>query len=472
MQRYLLLLLALILGSAACSNRTGALPNDAGSAQVASSSLPQRSAVPESLVDSAISPNIVGPERQITRELIRQIAAVSPLFRQTLVLNPHGKIVIVDLQGRIHINDAKLNGAFGPLSSVANRPNAFRYPSGQIVDFPVMQPMPRMLGRSRPNLTQRSLHPLIFITPNPGTGPYRRIYTYGGYYGEAANISLPCSTHYMAPTDTGYIYMGGWGDDGSQEGFGIDAGLQYSSTFFDYAPFIRFANSPTPIGPTLWSANHNGYLRWTCGQTIGMAFSANADPALGTTDFFLQTHAGGLYLDTNGNYQWSNLYDYIDVAIQQPGVPWNGWGAGPYSCSASSSCILKFMTSIAQPSDSFLDQSSFQNIGWGLQGVATYHLDVKLHMLNTNNTQSCENYPTWTANPFPFDGCNNSPSYYTNIQVSNFNLGTESVTVDLTQINDPKPTPTPRPTSNPIPTRPPPKCPPSACGGSNAPLGP
>jgi hypothetical protein len=106
---------------------------------------------------------------------------------------------------------------------------------------------------------------------NPGTGPYRRVYTppvaaapepalsqinyqdlsVQHIYETGGSVSIGCDAGLFAPGDIGYSYMGGWSGTwntltgANAVARAIDAGLQYSPANNNYAMIMTIAGSGT-----------------------------------------------------------------------------------------------------------------------------------------------------------------------------------------------------------------------------------
>lgn len=106
---------------------------------------------------------------------------------------------------------------------------------------------------------------------NPGTGPYRRVYTppvaaapepalsqinyqdlsVQHIYETGGSVSIGCDAGLFAPGDIGYSYMGGWSGTwntltgANAVARAIDAGLQYSPAGNNYAMIMTIAGSGT-----------------------------------------------------------------------------------------------------------------------------------------------------------------------------------------------------------------------------------
>jgi len=99
------------------------------------------------------------------------------------------------------------------------------------------------------------------------TGPYRRVNSKIGtsiepYTYEEIKVTLPSSSNIKEQTgtnDCGYIYLGGTGPTGVE----IDAGLQHSPTYNNWAPIIR-CNGSVFYTPSL--------ERFKASQTVTMVF--------------------------------------------------------------------------------------------------------------------------------------------------------------------------------------------------------
>jgi len=102
----------------------------------------------------------------------------------------------------------------------------------------------------------------------PGSGPWWGLYRYAAF---SANVWLPDASLgqvRMASQDTGYIYTGGWGESPDST---VDAGIQYSQRYGDWAPFIALHGGRRP-DDVVWNP---GRLR--AGQYALLQFYVPAD---------------------------------------------------------------------------------------------------------------------------------------------------------------------------------------------------
>lgn len=104
--------------------------------------------------------------------------------------------------------------------------NQFVDDRGQVFNGPPILPKP---------------DPNIGGAPDPkqfhDTGPYRRVNSRFGYSYVRGTIYLPCHPAQLSPEETGMIYTGGFGV--GRFGVAVDAGFQYSSTYDNYALFLK-----------------------------------------------------------------------------------------------------------------------------------------------------------------------------------------------------------------------------------------
>ncbi len=219
--------------------------------------LPSPSAVSDADVDSTIDASIVGAER----ETIRKFILLLPPTRRG------GNITYTDAAGVIYANKHELKSRLKRLAPAPGKPGAYVDLDGRPFAAPPREKKPATLSPSSAIRGKQT-----FAPPDNGvinSGAMRRVYT-AGYQGEGGYLTLPCrianngsqATAYSVYGERDYIYLGGFGDDGTA----VDAGLQYS---------------PDNDWYTYFSFTSNGTFEFVdhiaCGQQISMGFNVVAN---------------------------------------------------------------------------------------------------------------------------------------------------------------------------------------------------
>jgi hypothetical protein len=206
-----------------------------------------------------------------------------------------------------------------------------------------------------------------------GSGPYREVVSTCNSRGDQSVVALQCNdTTFMTfPLyETAYTYLGGF----SSYGYAVDAGLQYSQTYQNWALFIRVGTSQVSF-PT----------RLRCNQTASIHFEAASSTLLEAT---------ALGYSTTGHYQLFSLVFGV--------YGYEGWSE------ACNRCVSKRVTSIGQSppyNDDFFSGSYFgYDFFNGTGSVAWSYSHVGFLLANGTHIF----YP-WTAQytggyiTYPFD---------------------------------------------------------------------
>lgn len=213
-----------------------------------------------------------------------------------------------------------------------------------------------------------------------GTGPYRRVLSKAGTYSQPysymeTSVYLPTSSNVYekkGTNDTAYIYIGGSGN-----GTEIDAGLQHSPTYGNWAPFInckRVYSHPTDTD------------RFKAGQTVKMVFYVSSD--------------NHVVLEVTGitdKGQTKTIKTYCNNA-----TGWKANGVGNK---------MKRITSIGQSPESLSNGSYIKNVRWSNSYIGTR---TSKHKWLANDTSDYVCYPNKTK-----------------VNVSYTDAGTETVSINL-----------------------------------------
>ncbi|AET60303.1 hypothetical protein HPL003_17795 [Paenibacillus terrae HPL-003] len=213
--------------------------------------------------------------------------------------------------------------------------NTYKDTTGQLYTFPVLQPKPDCIVGNNPTPT-----PMDFSTNSASfpvcrdlrNGAYRGVYAHMGFAWATTRIHLPSRKEiYENPSkytgSTGFVYMGGWGNTNNA----VDAGLQHSPKYNDWAPFLLIEGRGAPITYT---------PRFEGDQDIQMKFYVPSD---------------GIVALVISGYDTSGTKVTKTYAEAAPG--WTATGNGN---------IIKRMTSIAQiqDHDDYKDGSYIKNVAW------------------------------------------------------------------------------------------------------------
>lgn len=171
------------------------------------------------------------------------------------------------------------------------------------------------------------IHPLVSQVPaTGGSGPYRRVESYNRYSWASANVYLTNDVNDSESTapyhDTGYIYMGGWGETLNA----VDAGFKHNTIDNTYSPMMQIDGKPYGFTPRVAS-----------GQT------AYLETYVGTNGNFIM-HAE--YIDTTGTPR------NINVSVYAPGFKQNGAN------------IMKRMTTIGQKTEYLPSKTYIRGVMW------------------------------------------------------------------------------------------------------------
>ncbi len=338
-----------------------------------------------------------------------------------------------------------------------------------------VRPNPGMPGDAPPFSEDSGLDPGLYA----GSGPYRRVYTkpmpglpqpkpteandliHQHFYATIGDVSIACNAGSFAGEDIGYSYMGGWSGtwnslSGTEaKGRAIDAGLQYSPKYNNYAlimaiagvgiitqgnysgastppriqctpkndwaeiHFSAFGAFQTPtFAPTCWKFDNVahrydfiGFPSEGC-NTYGLELSVGSSHFVG--------HAGAIAVYKliwySPNYEyggWGSL-EPLTVKYYNGQKNVSGW-LPRVSCA---NCAFKWMTSIAQKKENLTDGSSYAAAWaghfiykWGMESTASEVPAGDLY---------CTEYPLWeSAYPTKHaQDCRKSPTGLKGVQQS------------------------------------------------------
>ncbi len=216
-----------------------------------------------------------------------------------------------------------------------------------------------------------------------GTGPYRRVLSKAGttstpYSWMKTSVTLPSSNNVkeVQINDTAYAYIGGVSSTGVQ----VDAGLQHSPTYGNWAPII-YCNGK--------SFNTPSSERFDAGQTVTMEFYVVSD--------------NNVRLSATGKVAGVTKTLSVDCN-NATGFKKNGVGNQ-----------LKRATTIGQKPENLSSGSYVYGVRWFNSYIGTS---------SSTNHQ-------WLAADMPSSGGYTSYPNSTKVSVSFVNAGEETVTIDL-----------------------------------------
>lgn len=240
--------------------------------------------------------------------------------------------------------------------------------------------LPNDLSSCNTVQSQQEITP--FATQPPctgGSGPYRRVTSNASYSWESAHVYLPGGAEIEdhddpAATDfngdAGYIYMGGWGQNGGN----VDAGLQHGTRYDNWQPMFNINNNVEGLTD-----------RFKSKQNVNIKFNVPSSNNISLTISGVDFNTGSPVTKT-----------YVRAAT---GFVLNG------------SNILKRNTTIAQKPENLKTTSYIHNVHW---------YDSLIGISSTNNH-------TWTgSDTYPNGYC----SYSSLVSVNYVNAGEETVNIN------------------------------------------
>lgn len=320
----------------------------------------------ENVTNETISNSIQGNERIIMQGII-----------QNLTEDEQENVIYINEIGDVYANKPELKEEVIEVEKLHD--NVFQDKNGEIYVVPKQDPRPTVTSTTYDN-TELSIM-ASYPSCTGGSGPYRRVYSNPSYSWATAYVHLPGGSEINdnnknASGDTGFVYMGGWGNLGG----GVDAGLQHSSTFDNWAPIFQVDGRPLPQTPR-FKSNQDIFIKfWVSNDNqVSMYISGN---------------------DTN-NQKITRTY-IIDVR----------------GFSKAGGNILKRMSTIGQKenNENLSSGSYIHNVHW-------YNSYI--------GTSSISNH-AWTAADQASDSQNGYCSYTpSKVSVQYVNAGEETVNIDL-----------------------------------------
>ncbi len=248
---------------------------------------------------------------------------------RTLDLDARDNVTYVDAKGKVYANKPELLKSVIKLKDVGN--NLYETPDGsekfavpnsddpQAKDNPQGQQTLETAQNSVNTDTQSSCttnqtmqtDAAILTATQPSctssTGPYRRVTSLANYSWESAYAHLPGGSEISdhndtsAPGyngDTGYVYMGGWGQNSGS----VDAGLMHSTRYDNWAPLFNIAGSGVYTYTDRFASNQDVNIKFKIPSDNNISLTVSGIPyGGGTTTTLTYVHAatGFVYNGTN-----------------------------------------------------------------------------------------------------------------------------------------------------------------------------
>ncbi len=233
----------------------------------------------------------------------------------------------------------KDNMSLTSVTDTTYKSNRYKDSTGDLYTLPVLQPKPACMGN-------HSVTPMDFSTNSASfpecrdhrNGPYRSVWSHIGFAWASTVVHLPTAREIRDNNSgyngsTGFIYMGGW----SNTNMAVDVGLQHSTKYNDWAPFMLIEGEKNP---------YTFKPRFDPDQEVRMKFYVPSDGNIALT---LTGYADGEKITRT----------YVESA---PG--WTATGNGN---------LIKRTTSIGQIQDrqDYNDGSYIRRVRWSTSYIGT-----------------------------------------------------------------------------------------------------
>lgn len=200
-------------------------------------------------IQSKIDSLITGEDRTIMAGVLSRLA---PEDREN--------VIYVDESGQIYSNKKALLDSTESYTSIGE--NQYRSTSGLTITGPGNYAEPIDTAADDSPLESKFSTNSVEPSQTGGSGPYRRVYSKDGYSWVSAFVTLPGGTNIKDQNSTGlldtaYVYLGGW----SSTSTAIDAGMQHSTQYDDWAP-TTLANGTMVPSPIRFKANQDIYMKF------------------------------------------------------------------------------------------------------------------------------------------------------------------------------------------------------------------
>ncbi|KOY17049.1 YrpD family protein [Paenibacillus xylanivorans] len=262
-------------------------------------------------IEINIDSSITGNEREVIADVMARLDE-----------EDRENVIYVTEDGAIYSNKIELKATTEIYDLVDN--NTYQSPTGKELVGPGIPTD----AFSVPPVSDNTLISPTAESPSPigGSGPYRRVFSNNGYNWLSTYVTIPGAPYVTGKvtTDTPYVYLGGWGSNGN----GIDAGLQYSTAFDNWAPTTLANGSMVPSN-----------TRYRSGQDIYMKFYV--------------TNPNECTLAVSGI---TTSGDQLTTTIVRSGV--SGWDK------SGTGMRVKRMTTIGQKPENMNTGSYIKNVRW------------------------------------------------------------------------------------------------------------
>ena len=298
------------------------------------------------------------------------------------------------------------------------------------------------------------------VTKN--TGPYRRVYTTplkampakyaksGATYFTGAVVSIGCKAGtFTHDSDIGFTYLGGWSSDTTKPGSSVDAGLQYSDSKDNYAPFVAVSGSEDYTGVKGYVATGS---RIPCNDSTPIVLEFDVYPALLTsdckgTDPDCHSYALGLAVANTKGHLEQAVFWIVPNEGSSLGVDFGGWatlnddGKNYWTETRCGGCLFKYMTSIGQKKPGDYKDGSSYHATWSSRYIACFALtcdDRGDPVAVTSAILDCSEYPLWYDKVYQHGNrdCTNTPKgtkgLGRSVEVSHHQATGETDTISLT----------------------------------------
>ncbi len=277
--------------------------------------------------DASVSPG--------DRALLQQVANALPSGLR------HGTLVYRDLSGKYYSNRVAASEGIVSLRTTGKAGEASDS-SGKLYAVPTMGAKPVAAASAHPDMGVPST--------TTTTGPFSRVYSYGGYLNASALFNVPSA--YVAPyigpySDTGYVYNGGWSSSGNAQ---VEGGFEVLPSC-QFVPYFAYASPSSNVlayesSTTQFQCNQNIYT-YVWYEVEEVQVGSNAPTAQGLW-VVTACYAENCSTDPNG------IWNYV-ISISAPDM--QDWTAG--------TSVMKNMVTIAQrPTGDQYDNNGVEEDGY------------------------------------------------------------------------------------------------------------
>ncbi|MBT2291464.1 hypothetical protein J7E73_20530 [Paenibacillus albidus] len=293
-------------------------------------------------IQSKIDSLVTGKERTIMAEVLSRLA---PEDREN--------VMFVDENGKIYSNKVAIIDSTENYTSIGD--NQYRSTSGLTITGPGNYAEPidtaaddsPLGGEFFTNGGEFSTNSVI-PTQTGGSGPYRRVYSNDGFSWMSTYVTLPGGTNIKDSNSTGlldtaFVYLGGW----SSNSTGIDAGMQHSTAYDDWAP-TTLANNAMQPSPIRFKANQDIYMKFYITNTneATLAVSGIGTDGVSKTVTIVRAGVSGWNKDGIGSRlkRMTTIGqkggESMTTGSYMKGVHWNDITIGRYDSNTSSANLI------------------------------------------------------------------------------------------------------------------------------------